>query len=224
MAEKYGTIPKRFTKAWWEYFWDYYKIHTIVIALIIMAVAFTVYQVKTTPKYDLNLSYAGEMYLSDEMVSAIQDKLSEVIDDLDGNGEKKVGINQFVFTENDEDVQFTQAMITKLQLEFVTDESMLFVYSEDKAKFLFENESLAGAFLPVSQWLDEDIDVENKILYSYGGEDYGVALFDSASNPYPYQKLYVAVRTPRTNDDEELNKLMECTITAANTMLKTNQE
>lgn len=224
MAEKYGTIPKRFTKAWWEYFWDYYKIHTIVIALIIIAVAFTVYQVKTTPKYDLNLSYAGEMYLSDEMVSAIQNKLSEVIDDLDGNGEKKVGINQFVFTQNDEDVQFTQAMITKLQLEFVTDESMLFVYSEDKAKFLFENESLTGAFLPVSQWLDEDIDVENKILYSYGGEDYGVALFDSASNPYSYQKLYVAVRTPRTNDDEELNKLMECTITAANTMLKTNQE
>ena len=164
------------------------------------------------------------MYLSDEMVSAIQDKLSEVIDDLDRNGEKKTGINQFVFTENDEDVQFTQAMITKLQLEFVTDESMLFVFSEDKAKYLFENESLTGAFLPVSQWLDEDIDVENKILYSYGGEDYGVALFDSASSPYSYQKLYVAVRTPRTKDDEELNKLMECTIAAANTMLKTNQE
>ena len=139
MAEKYGTIPKRFTKAWWEYFWEYYKIHTIVIAFIIIAVAITVYQVKTTPKYDLNLSYAGEMYLSDEMVSAIQDKLSEVIDDLDRNGEKKTGINQCVFTENDEDLQFTQAMITKLQLEFVTDESMLCDFSEDKAKYLFEN-------------------------------------------------------------------------------------
>ena len=25
MAEKYGDMPKRFTKKWWEYFWDYYN-------------------------------------------------------------------------------------------------------------------------------------------------------------------------------------------------------
>ena len=45
MAEKYGTIPKRFTPEWWEYFWMYYKVHTIAITLVILAVAITVYQV-----------------------------------------------------------------------------------------------------------------------------------------------------------------------------------
>ena len=25
--EKYGVIPKKFTAAWFEYIWEYYKIH-----------------------------------------------------------------------------------------------------------------------------------------------------------------------------------------------------
>ena len=34
MAEKYGTVPKKFTSAWWEYFWDYYKWHTIATVFV----------------------------------------------------------------------------------------------------------------------------------------------------------------------------------------------
>ena len=219
MAEKYGTIPKRFTKEWWEYFWDYYKIHTIAAAFIICAVGITIYQTMTAPKYDLNLTYVGDIYLTDEDISTIQEELAEVIPDTDGNNEKNAGITQLVFSENNEDPQYTQAIVTKLQLEFVSDDSMLFIFSEDKARYLFENESLSGAFQPVSQWLAEGNEVGEEMLYTNKGEAYGVAIPGSAISTGGYQKLYAAVRTPRTNDDEEINERVESSIAAANALI-----
>ena len=32
MAEKYGEIPPRFTRAWWNYFWYYYKWRVVITA------------------------------------------------------------------------------------------------------------------------------------------------------------------------------------------------
>ena len=32
--EKYGVKPQRFTKAWFEYVWDYYKIHIIDLVFL----------------------------------------------------------------------------------------------------------------------------------------------------------------------------------------------
>lgn len=72
MAEKYGTIPKRFTKDWWSYFWDYYKVHTLVTVGIIAAIIITIIQVRSTPKYDLYVTYVGDMYLTDEKQAAFR--------------------------------------------------------------------------------------------------------------------------------------------------------
>lgn len=217
MAEKYGTIPKRFTKEWFEYFWEYYKIHTIVVLAILFAVGVTVYQVKTTPKYDMTITYVGEAYLDENTVTKITDMLAEVIPDTDNNGEKNININQIVFTENDDNPQYTQAVITKLQLEFVDDESMLFIFSDEKSQYLFDTEALAGAFQPVSQWNTSEFDKES--LYFSKGDPYGV-MIDKDFIDYGNYKLYAAVRTPRTNDDDELNQKVETAKTAANILIK----
>ena len=50
MAEKYGVVPKRFTREWWDYFWMYYKWHTIAIAFVIIAVTVTIVQKINAPK------------------------------------------------------------------------------------------------------------------------------------------------------------------------------
>ena len=33
MAEKYGTVPPKYTAKWWQYIWDYYKWHIIITVI-----------------------------------------------------------------------------------------------------------------------------------------------------------------------------------------------
>ena len=90
MAEKYGTVPPKFTKAWWGYFWDYYKWHVIITVAAVVIAAVTIVQCANRPKYDMNVIYAGHMNYSDEEIEKMQNLLSEYIEDIDGNGKKSI--------------------------------------------------------------------------------------------------------------------------------------
>ena len=59
MAEKYGTIPEKFTKAWWAYYWEYYRWYVIVPLVIIIAIGATIYSKVTEEKFDTTLIYAA---------------------------------------------------------------------------------------------------------------------------------------------------------------------
>ena len=88
--EKYGTVPKRFTKLWWEYFWDYYKWHTISVAFVSILILVTAVQCATQVKYDMTITVAGDKYLSEDIQSQLSGELGEVIEDCDENGERNV--------------------------------------------------------------------------------------------------------------------------------------
>ena len=203
MAEKYGTIPKRFTKDWWAYFWDYYKVHTLVVAGIIAAIIITVVQVRSAPKYDLYVTYVGDMYLSEEKAAELTNKLSEQIDDIDGDGKKSVGINQYIFSEDDvkNNPQYFQAIVTKVQLTFLNDDSMLFIFNDKNSNYLFQTDSLEGAFTPASEWADIS-GIDKDKLFAASGSVYGVALSDSVFDPGVNETLYATVRAPRADSDE----------------------
>ena len=47
MAEKYGEVPPKFTKKWWEYFWDYYKWHVIITVVAVLIASVTIVQCAT---------------------------------------------------------------------------------------------------------------------------------------------------------------------------------
>ena len=204
MAEKYGTIPKRFTKEWWAYFWDYYKVHTLIVIGIIAAIIITVVQVRSTPKYDLYVTYVGDMYLTEEKEAELLGKLSEQIDDIDGDGKKSVGFNQYIFSEDDmeSNPQYYQAIVTKLQLTFLDDESMLFIFNDKNSEYLFQTQSLEGAFSSVADWTDVSVFDKDKLFVANGvvyGAEMSEEVFDSGIN----EKLYAAVRTPRQDSDEK---------------------
>ena len=55
MAEKYGTVPKKFTKEWWSWYWMYYKWHTIGVIFALFLVFLTFMESLTAEKYDLTL-------------------------------------------------------------------------------------------------------------------------------------------------------------------------
>ena len=59
--EVYGEKPKRFTAKWFEYVWEYYKMHIIITLLVIVAVVYTWIAIASATKYDF---YLYHWYLS----------------------------------------------------------------------------------------------------------------------------------------------------------------
>ena len=179
MAEKYGTIPPKFTKAWWEYFWMYYKWHTIITAFVIIAIVSTVYQTLTAPKYDVTLMYAGKNMYNEETSMKIQEVLSPLCVDADENGEKALLFSQlFIDFTNHSDVEYLQAILTKLQISLAEDDVYLYVMDKDIAQYCMGNDTENAVFAPVSDWLDADI--TDKETYNVNGIDYGVSLDECA--------------------------------------------
>ena len=218
MAEKYGTIPKRFTKEWWEYFWDYYKIHTIASIIVILLIVMTIYQVRTSPKYDFNITYTGSQMFFDDEVDQIKINLEQYIDDIDGNGEKSIFFQQIVFEDdNNQEPQYQAAMLSKLQLEFVTNDTMLFIFDETKKDNLF-NEGLDGAFMNVNDWCDEK--VSDELLFCNNNVPYAVRLDNSkflSGLSVPSESLYIAVRA---NTKDSNNETYELSKKIANLLIK----
>lgn len=78
-----------------KHFWYYNKIAVIVTVLIVAIVGYSVYQTVTATKYDLQIVYYGERSFTDEQIAALEEYLSNVIEDIDGNGEKNVSFNVY---------------------------------------------------------------------------------------------------------------------------------
>lgn len=170
MAEKYGSVPKKFTRAWWEYFWMYYKWHTIVIIVAILLTLLTIHQIRSVPKYDLTLTYGGKHYFSDESLQKFEATLSPLVDDIDENGEKSLRFSQITLSADEIDTEYASLMEAKLHLAIAEDETYIFILDRETAS----RYAGLGAFSPVDKWLDANISEEN--LFTDGGTAYGVSL------------------------------------------------
>ncbi len=221
MAEKYGEIPKLFTKKWWEYFWDYYKLHTIVTVIAILVVVITVYQSATAPKYDFNVLYAGEYDLIDENAELLRQKMSEFVTDSDGDGKDGVALNIISFVEGSEDPRVEYALITRMQLEVADENSILYIFDETKAPYYMGNPEMEGAFLEVSRWLDDEVGEDG--IYLSDGKAYAVSLKHSKilkDCGINSENLYIAVRNHVKEPNEELKEKIADAKSIANAIIK----
>lgn len=177
--EKYGTVPKRFTKLWWEYFWDYYKWHTIAGTFLSILILVTAVQCATQIKYDMTVTVAGDRYLSEELQAQLSSELGEVIEDSDANGERNVFLQMLDFSDNsmNQDPQYMMAMTTKLMIEFTAGETFLFVLSEDLMNQYLNQDGAESLFIPVEEWTDEEL--PDELLKKSGKVAYGLNLKDS---------------------------------------------
>lgn len=204
MAEKYGVVPKRFTKAWWSYFWMYYKVHTIAAAFAVICVAVTAYQCSTAPKYDLNVTFTGKNGYTEDMQNALNEVINQYTEDIDGNGEKSAFLQQLIISDKNEDAQYNYAMQTKLVLEFQNNCSFLFMMDSAMAEQLMNSESLDGAFIPVNEWADSEVD--DSLLYKVNDIPYAVNLKNSAALKnagVDCEDIYIAICI--NNKDDEIN-------------------
>lgn len=218
MAEVYGEKPKMFTKEWWPYFWMYYKWHTIGIVFVVCAVAFTIAQCLNRPKYDLAMTYAGHHMFTDEQVAQIVSDMGEVIDDIDGDGNRNVDFQRYVFSDTPGSEEYDNAMQTKLNMELYNDRSYIFMPDEQTLKSMTNNNYVDDVYAPVSEWANQDID--ESLLYMVDGAAYAVKLTDSAylNNGGYNNEMYIMLKR-NTKDDELENAAYEQSVKIANKLI-----
>lgn len=205
MAEKYGTIPKRFTKEWWSYFWEYYKIHTIVTIAIVIALSVTVYEKVTAPKYDLTIAYVDSQAIDIEKEENAIKTFSALTPDVNENGESLLDIYSLCFSLDNQMDEYTMAMHNKMQLTIAAEEIYLYIIDEAHLIGYAGTKIEDCPFEELSTWLKGDLKYKR---YSVEGEDVAISL---AGNSY-LEKLgidsenkYLCMRYyPRKDQNDQL--------------------
>lgn len=220
MAEKYGTIPPKWTKEWWEYFWYYYKWHTIITAFAVLFVAVTVVQCATKPQYDITMTYAGHKLYSDGEMSRMAEGLEQYIDDIDGDGKQSIFFQQLNFMDEPGSEEYDYASQSKLDIEFGNKRSFIFFYDKSELELMLERESALELYVPVSEWAEEMPD--ESLIYSKDGVAYAVSLENSVflnENEIYCEDLYIMLRQ-NYYDDEENALAEENSARIANVLIK----
>ncbi len=192
--EKYGEKPQRFTKAWFEYVWDYYKIHIIVGLVLLAAIIYTVIAINSKTVYDLYVCFSTNQQLSDESKKKITKELKKTAKDINGDGEINVCVLDYHFISDDVDAEYKRALEEKFHLELQAGETFLYVISKDVLDTLKYNSAVEGLF--------SDLDW-GKALDGEGGFARIVDRTLLKSCGILEDDLYVGVRNFRYSENEE---------------------
>lgn len=221
MAEKYGTVPKRFTKEWWNWYWMYYKGITLGVIFALILVVTTVYSSLTAEKFDVTLTYAGKLYYTDAFREKMEEVLSPLCEDLDGNGEKNLYFSHIDINPDSKDVEYIQANSLKLNMTIGEEESYIFFLDKTIADFYKGENADDIAYAPLEDWVDGDI--SRFETYDAHGKAYGIDIsnlnfFKDAG--LDTSGLYMFVRYyPRKDQLKEHRKEYEASIRLANKTL-----
>ena len=172
MAEQYGTKPKKFTAAWWEYFWMYYKWHTIITIFAIIAVTSTIHGMLAAKKYDIHLAYAGPVSFSEKQQEEFGEMFSPYFEDTDKNGKKSLSFSVYHTSDPRLNPEYHMAVITKLQTTVADSKTYAFILSREMAEYFSSDEEELCVFEPLETWFEGEIP-ENGI-YSAHGKAYGI--------------------------------------------------
>jgi len=221
--EKYGVVPPKFSKEWWPYFWEYYKIHTIAAATAAVLIGTTAVQCVNQPSYDLNILYVNPSLIEEGMQASFTENIAGSIDDITGDNKKLTFIQALPLSSFEATDEQSYAMLTKLSLELQAGESFLFVVNENFADYLSNTEGYEGCFLNLAE---SDIPIDEASAYkAKNGNVYAVKLPETniMSQSGIYTKdLYVMVKNlyDREKEKTELSKMYDNSIKALRSIIQ----
>lgn len=204
MAERYGEVPPKFTKAWWGYFWMYYKwpvLGTVLAAIIIIV---TIVQCAGKEKYDLIVNFCtSEMYNS-EVTENVEKSLAEYTEDADGNGESNVFFQQITFYNDSVNAEMDYTLQMKHDMELTADYSFLYIYDKAEADIMFARDEIDNVYVDPTEWAGDAMNDGREVLYSKAGKACAVSLAGSKyleEMGIKSDDLYVAVRMDYSEKD-----------------------
>lgn len=194
MAEKYGTIPKRFTSEWWSYFWEYYKWHTIAAATAIILIAVTAVQCATKEKYDMTVVYGGTQNFDETATETMEQLFEKYSEDSDGNGEVNIFFMPCTITNQENYDEYTYAMQTKLDLSMQDEGTFLYLFGKDELDIMLKRGESGESFLSVDEYLsnpdEENIVTSENAQCAYNLKDSSIL----KQSGIDCSDLYIAVR------------------------------
>lgn len=172
MAERYGVIPKKFTREWFDYVWTYYKWHIIIPIGVVIFAAVTLYQCTHRVQYDCNIYYAGEKVFTEKQVQGIESAMAEHIDDINDDGERLFDFQQINFNNEKGTEEMDYNLQMKLDLQLQTRSSHLYLFDKTEVDLMLARESVDLVYEPVDGWAMA-MPSEDK-LYTVDGTAYAV--------------------------------------------------
>lgn len=200
--EKYGEIPPRFTRAWWSYFWLYYKWYVLGGAFALFMVCMLIFQCTHRVKYDMTIVYAGHKTYTEEQQQKICDLAKEYVPDVNGDGKVNIYFQPLVFSDKGGNEEYDYAIQTKLDLTFVDEYAYIYLMDEIETALYMQRDTItdifdrADTFRENGEYMTGDAD----------GVPYAASLKGSAwlaANNIPDDDLYLMVRNNTYTDDEK---------------------
>ncbi len=219
--EVYGEKPKRFTKEWWPYFWMYYKLHVIVIAFVVLSVAFALVECSMKVDYDFTVLYMGKMIFTDEQAEALTSALSEQIDDVDGDGVTRIDFTQLTVSGADENIQYDYTITQKFDIHLTSGDTALYLMSEEEVKSEFARQYTEYVFEPIENWADTA--VPRSATIDHNGVPTAISLKGSTlleSLGFYTDDLYLVVRIKEDGSKDIYQTRYDAAVQAANLLIE----
>lgn len=139
-----------------KYFWDYYKIHTIVTIVVIAMIIGTVISIATRERYDLEIVYFGSRTFDEGYITSLEEDLESRLKDADGNGE--VNVNFIINTvDTSEDSQYLMAMEQKMNVDLAAATYHSYIVDEYFFEILNQDDVLEAYFDIANSTITYDI-------------------------------------------------------------------
>lgn len=111
-------------------FWYYYKIHVLVVVFILFVASVFIKDIVTKVDYDYSVAFVTEEMMTNEEISSIQSVFEGEAEDLNGDGEIHVEVQNYTIPQGDSaDPQLVAAGQTKLTVDIQEGTSMIFFLS-----------------------------------------------------------------------------------------------
>ena len=111
-------------------FWYYYKIHVLVVVFILFVASVIIKDIVTKVDYDYSVAFVTEEMMTNEEISSIQSVFEGEAEDLNGDGEIHVEVQNYTIPQGDSaDPQLVAAGQTKLTVDIQEGTSMIFFLS-----------------------------------------------------------------------------------------------
>ena len=111
-------------------FWYYYKIHVLVVVFILFVASVFIKDIVTKVDYDYSVAFVTEEMMTNEEISSIQSVFEREAEDLNGDGEIHVEVQNYTIPQGDSaDPQLVAAGQTKLTVDIQEGTSMIFYLS-----------------------------------------------------------------------------------------------
>lgn len=114
-----------------KHFWYYNKLKVIVIITLIAVVSYTIFQLVTAEKYDLEVAYYGERGFTEEQIESFKQYLSENIEDINGDGKKNVQFTVVTYTQQQTINEYGMAINQKFMMELSAGTAYAYIVSPD---------------------------------------------------------------------------------------------